>query len=140
VIDSLYETQRFRLRAERLNGFVRLRASGELDLSTARFLDEPLARLQQERATVIVDLSGVDFVGVSGLRVFLDASRRARSTGGSVVIVNCARPARRVFEVTSTLDLLDAPAVAELFDDDREWSPMQLVGAGSSGPSAMDGR
>lgn len=117
----------FHLQAERLNGFVRLLVSGELDLSTAWYLDESLVRLQQEDATVIVDLGGLTFMGVVGLRIFVEAAERARSRHGVLVIVNCSRPARRVFELTSTLDLLHARAVSELFDDDRGWTPMPLT-------------
>lgn len=117
----------FYLRAERLNGFVRLFVSGELDLATAGHLEGSLARLQQERATIIVDLAGLTFMGAVGLRIFVEAARRARSTRGVLVIVNCARPARRVFELTSTLDLLDTLAVSELFDDDRDWTPVPLT-------------
>lgn len=115
------------LRAERLNGFVRLFVSGELDLSTAWYLEESLPRLQQEGAIVIVDVGDLTFMGAAGLRIFLDAARRARSTHGVLVIVNCTRPVRRIFELTSTLDLLDVREVSELFDDDRDWTPMHLT-------------
>lgn len=127
MTDLRFAAHPFHLSAERLNGFVRLLVSGELDLSTAGYLEESLARLQQEGATVIVDLGDLTFMGVVGLRIFVDAARRARSTHGVLVIVNCSRPARRTFELTSTLDLLDAWAVSELFDDDREWTPVALT-------------
>jgi anti-anti-sigma factor len=131
-------THPFDLRAERLNGFVRLFVAGGLDLSTAGRLERSLARLQQERATIIIDLARLDFIGADGLQVLVDASRRARSTGGSLLIVNCSAPARRVFDLTSTVHLLDAPAVAELFDDDREWTPMPIVADGPAAPSVAD--
>ena len=127
----------FHLRAERLNGFVRLFVSGELDLSTTWYLEQSLVRLQQEGATVIVDLGDLTFMGAAGLRIFLDAARRAASTHGVLVIVNCDRPARRIFELTSTLDLLDAWAVSELFDDDRDWTPMQLTPVESADESSI---
>jgi anti-anti-sigma factor len=127
VADLQFPAYPFHLRAERLNGFVRLIVSGELDLTAAWYLEETIVRLQQERATVIVDLAGLTFMGAAGLRIFVDAARRARSTQGILVIVNCDRPARRVFELTSTLDLLDAWTVSELLDDDRDWTPMQLA-------------
>lgn len=120
--------QPFDLRAERMNGFVRLFVSGELDLTTAMPLRESLRGLQQERATVIVDLADVTFMGAAGLRVFVEAAQRARSSHGVLVIANCEGRARRVFELTSTSDLLDDAAVSELFGDDRDWTPMQLSG------------
>jgi anti-sigma B factor antagonist len=117
----------FHLRAERLNGFVRLLVSGELDLDTARYLEESLVHLQQERATIIVDLADLTFMSAQGLSIFMAAAKRARSTRGVIVILNCNGPVRRVFELTSTLDLLDASVVSELFDDDRDWTPVPLT-------------
>jgi anti-anti-sigma factor len=127
MADFRFAPHPFHLRAERLNGFVRLFVSGELDLSTAWYLEESLVRLQQEGAIVIVDVGELTFMGAVGLRLLLDAARRARSRHGVLVIVNCDRPARRILELTSTLDLLDAWEVSELFDDDRDWTPMQLT-------------
>jgi anti-sigma B factor antagonist len=138
MVGSGFGSPPFRLSAERLNGFVRLVASGELDLSTAEELDRSLERLQRDRATIIVDLSGLGFMGVAGVQAFADASRRARSTGGSVLIVNCPASARRVFDLTSTSELLDGQAVSGLFDDDRRWIPFDLTAA--AGPPAMEDR
>jgi anti-sigma B factor antagonist len=138
VVGFGFAVHPFGFRAERLNGFVRLVVAGELDLSTAGALDHSLEQLQRERTTLIVDLGGLEFMGVAGVRVFVAASRRAWSTGGSVLIVNCSAATRRVFELTSTSDLLDGPIVAELFDDDRDWTPMQV--AGSSGPRSVEDR
>ena len=132
MVGSKFAMHPFGLRAERLNGFVRLAVSGELDLFTAQRLEDSLAHLQREHGTVIVDLTDLEFMGVDGVRVFLDASSRARSTGGAVLITNCWGPARRVFDLTSTSDLLDGPEVAELLDDGRHWTPMDLtVGVGA---------
>jgi anti-anti-sigma factor len=127
MVDLRFAAHSFHLRAERLNGFVRLHVSGELDLSTALYLDESLVRLQQEAATVIVDLGDLTFMGAEGLRILVEAAKRARSTRGVLVIVNCSQPARRLFELTSTANLLDASAVSELFDDDRDWMPMVIA-------------
>jgi anti-anti-sigma factor len=132
MVGSPFVTDGFHLRAERLNGFVRLFASGELDLSSVKNLDQSLAQLQQPGATIIVDLAGIEFMGVAGVRVFLEASRRASLTDGAVLIVNANRSARRVFDLTSSLDLLDSPAVAEIFDDGRDWIPMNMTSAETS--------
>jgi anti-anti-sigma factor len=126
VADSTFVAPPLHLRAARLNGFVRLLVSGELDLATGGYLEETLVRLQQEHATVIVDLAGLTFMGAEGLRIFLDAARRAGSTKGILVIVNCHGGARKLFELSSASDLLDPWAVSELFDD-RDWTPMQLA-------------
>ena len=117
----------FHLRAERLNGFVRVVVAGELDLGNGWCLEETLVRLQEERATIIVDLAELTFMSASSLRIFVDAAKRARENDVVLAIVNCSRPARRVFELTSSAGLLDAVSVSELFDDDRDWSPVQLA-------------
>jgi anti-sigma B factor antagonist len=129
MVGSPFGTHAFHVRAERLNGFVRLFVSGELDLSSVENLDQSLAQLQQPGATVIVDLAGLEFMGVAGVLVLLDASRRASSTDGAVLIVNAKRSVRRVFDLTSSLGLLDSPAVAEIFEDGRDWTPMNMMSA-----------
>jgi anti-anti-sigma factor len=127
MVSLRFAPHRFQLRAERLNGFVRLLVSGELDLDTAPSLEESLVHLQQEGATIIVDLADLRFMSAQGLSIFIAAAKRARSTRGIIVIVNCNGAVRRVFELTSTLDLLDASAASELFDDGRDWTPVPLT-------------
>jgi anti-sigma B factor antagonist len=84
---------------------------GELDLSTAPWLDDELARAAAgNAATIVIDLDYVDFIDSSGLQVLIKHGcrekhhNRIRLTKGSL-------QARRLFQITGALDHL--PFVSE---------------------------
>jgi anti-anti-sigma factor len=79
---------------------------GELDLSTARLLDQELARAKATQApTIVIDLARVDFIDSSGLHVLIkhacsdQGRQRVRLTRGSPQV-------QRLFEITGALDYL----------------------------------
>ncbi|RLK53831.1 STAS domain-containing protein [Actinokineospora cianjurensis] len=81
---------------------VRLR--GDLDLATKAVVDAALTvRLARKPPLLVVDLSGVAFVGACGLTLLTDAQRRARGDGGRVAVACCAPPVLRAMEVSSLL-------------------------------------
>jgi anti-sigma B factor antagonist len=91
--------------------------SGEHDLNTAPELRGRLAAAIEERAPVVVDLSGAAFVDSSILGAVLDARRQAheRGLGFSVALSDGAQPVQRVLEVTgldSTLPVHPSRAAA----------------------------
>jgi anti-sigma B factor antagonist len=94
---------------------VRLMLSGELDMSTATSLELELQTAEARRPPVIVlDLSQLRFMGVSGLRAILDAARRARREGRQLVVTNPVPHILRLFELTAidqSLELLRSPLV-----------------------------
>lgn len=75
---------------------------GEIDIQTApellRRLDEAVEGHPGE--TVVVDLGRVTFVDSSGLGVLVVGDRRARATGGRVVVAEPAPSVRRVLDLT----------------------------------------
>src|SRR5215212_4904587 len=79
----------------------RLELRGELDMATAPVLERVIktaARSHPDR--IVLDLSGLSFVDVSGLRAILDAARSARRDGRSVVITNPMPHIVRLLELT----------------------------------------
>ena len=115
MTDFRFDDSLFHFRAERLNGSVRLVVSGELDMSNAWCLEETLVRLQRGGENVTVDLADLTFMGVAGIRLFVEAAKRTHELGGAVTIVNCNPVPLRVFDLMSTLDLPDAWALSDLF-------------------------
>jgi anti-sigma B factor antagonist len=80
---------------------VRVVADGELDLSTARRLDEALRAAEAAAAPAIVlDIDAVSFVDSTGLRVLLAAASRSRRTGNRLRLTGGAAQARRLFALT----------------------------------------
>jgi anti-sigma B factor antagonist len=77
---------------------------GELDSWTAECVVARLAPLVKSGHDVIVNLSGLSFLGTTGL-VLLDRLRRcAAGKGGSLCLQDPSAPARRLLDVTGLGD------------------------------------
>ena len=93
-------------------GAARVRVEGELDIANEPQFAAVLNRCQATSALVIVDLRGLEFLSCGGLRALLSAARRARATGGRLVVVHGPGAVRRLFEivdVTFEIELVDRP-------------------------------
>lgn len=89
-----------------------MRVEGELDIANEARFAAVLDRCQATSALVIVDLRGLEFLSCGGLHVLLSAARRARATGGRLVVVHGPGAIQRLFEivdVTLELELVDRP-------------------------------
>ncbi|WP_369638802.1 STAS domain-containing protein [Nocardia sp. JMUB6875] len=91
----------------RIDGVEVVSATGEIDSTSAGQLGTVLEQLAVPGAQLVVDLSGVEFMGSVGLTTLLVASK---STGPQGVLVVASHQVRRPIEVTG----LDA--VLPLFD------------------------
>jgi anti-anti-sigma factor len=90
-----------------VDGAVTISLQGELDLASARRMEEHFAAIdQQGPARVVIDLGGLAFIDSSGLRVLLLADARARDQGYELVLLPGQEPVQRVFEMTGALDVL----------------------------------
>ncbi|MGB5756898.1 MAG: STAS domain-containing protein [Acidimicrobiales bacterium] len=74
-------------------------AEGQIDSFTSTSLDEVLAALPADRP-ISVDLSGVDFVDSSGLRVIVRAHKRQLGGGSALTIVKPSQPVSRLLDMT----------------------------------------
>lgn len=80
-----------------------LLAVGEIDAHTAPTL---AASLDAAAPKVRLNLSGVEFVDSSGLRVLIDAHQRLQEAGGSLTIASPSPAVRRLFEISGVDDYL----------------------------------
>jgi anti-sigma B factor antagonist len=82
-------------------GRLRLALSGELDLYTATQLDDALVEAEGESWPLLVlDLSSLEFMDSSGLRLIVRSHARAEQSGRRVVVVNGPGTVARVFAAT----------------------------------------
>lgn len=88
------------------DGEVRVILAGELDLATAPEADRRLREAQAEAPRVVLDLDGLTFIDATGLRVLLDASDRATSSGGDLLVRRIRAGVRRLLELTGTEERL----------------------------------
>jgi anti-sigma B factor antagonist len=87
-------------------------AAGELDITVAAQLGDALDRVRARPGLrLIVDLSQLGFLDVSGLRLLITADERLRRGGAQELAVRgAAGIVRRIFEVVGTTSLLADPA------------------------------
>jgi anti-sigma B factor antagonist len=84
---------------------------GEIDAHVAATLAGHLDPLPGTDGDVRVDVSGVDFVDSSGLRVFIDAHQRARAADRRLVIVQPSRAVSRLLDISGLAGHLDVDSV-----------------------------
>lgn len=104
------------LETEQGDGQVRLALRGELDISSAKLLEDALETLEAGApSTLVIDLRELEFLDSTGLRTLVSADQRARDAGRRLAIVRGPEAVDRIFNVTrldERLDLVDDPAVA----------------------------
>ena len=88
------------------NGAVTVTVVGEVDTFTAPVLRSSLdAQLEQQPRELVIDLSGVQFLGSAGLAVLVETQKSARARGVELRLVATTRAVTRPLEVTGLIDL-----------------------------------
>ena len=77
-----------------------LALSGKLDATTAKtFEDRILGVINSGTQRLVVDLSQLDYVSSSGLRVFILAAKRLQTVDGKIVLCSMKDHVRQVFDL-----------------------------------------
>lgn len=99
-------TTSFDIRIVERGSSLTLVVEGELDISTARLLDDALAQVETtDAAMIVVDLDHVDFIDASGLHVLLKHACSDQN-GQRVCLTKGSPQAQRLFELTGASDHL----------------------------------
>lgn len=72
--------------------------SGEIDAHTAPAVAAAIT--SSPVSDLVIDLSAVDFVDSSGLRVLIEAHQSRESTGGSVTLAHPSAVVSRLFDIS----------------------------------------
>lgn len=89
-----------------------VRVRGEIDIATNPTFDAALASAGEAGVTLLeMDLSGVTFMGSSGLAALLRAQRLLRERGARLVLV---RPSRAVTDLLEMTKLLERFGIGEV--------------------------
>jgi anti-anti-sigma factor len=98
----------FGIQSEDRGAAVRLALTGDLDLATSREAEETIKEAEAGRPPLlVVDLSELEFMDSTGLRVILSAASRGEEEDRRVVIVKGPDVVQRVFEITRVAERLD---------------------------------
>lgn len=89
--------------------------AGELDVSASGLLDQEIDRVaaDHEPAALVLDLSGLEFMDSTGLRLVVLADARSREQGRRLALVRGSEDVQRVFEITGMDQRLEFVASAE---------------------------
>ena len=92
---------------ERKADAVILVLSGKLDATTAKtFEDRILGVINSGTLRLVVDLSQLDYVSSSGLRVFILAAKRLQTVDGKIVLCSMKDHVRQVFDLAGFSSML----------------------------------
>jgi anti-sigma B factor antagonist len=95
------EVEPLELTADHTNASTVVRVAGEIDLATApqfgAFLRDQLAHT---RAVLMIELSGVNYLGSAGLEVLLSVRAECTRRGVDLVFAECSFSVLRAFEVS----------------------------------------
>ena len=82
--------------------------TGELDVAGSALLEQELERVSEELApsALVLDLSDLDFMDSTGLRLVVTAEQRAREDNRAFALVRGNGDVQRVFEITRMSDRL----------------------------------
>ena len=107
-------------------GVVRVTVSGEIDLDTAPLLDDALGRAEDLAGAMILDLSGVEFIGCRGAQLLLATEHRVRACGDQVALDGASDVVTRLLYllgVAEMFGLTAAPTPTARPDLHIVWSP-----------------
>ena len=93
----------FQLRQQLREPAVVVQASGELDMATAPVLDRQLHMAESHLsppAPLVLDLTGITFLGSSGLTVLADHRNRCAELGVALHLVVTSRAVLRPLQIT----------------------------------------
>ena len=97
--------------ARRYANAVVLQVGGRLDQDTCEaFRGELMANVEtavRDKAAMVLDLSGVDYVSSAGLRCFVIASRRMKAEKGRIVVADLQPMVAEIFEISHFNALMD---------------------------------
>ena len=81
--------------------------SGELDIASAPNFETVLRRLEAGDARfIVVDLTNLQFIDSTGIRMFMEAEERSRRTGRRLRMLRPAPRVWRTLEICSVTDFL----------------------------------
>ena len=92
-----------------------IRVVGEIDIATCERLRDAIEPHLGPQQTIVLDLTGVEFMDSSSLHILVQARGTLTADGGSLLLRNPSLAAHRLLTIAGLEDLLEADA-----DDSNE--------------------
>lgn len=101
------------IQSERRQQTIVISLAGSLDAFTADQVRSTILRLFDEGQQVVLDMSGVQFMSSSGVRVLLEMLKRSRETGGDLRLAGTQPGVQNTLEISGMARILKAYASLE---------------------------
>jgi anti-sigma B factor antagonist len=88
------------VRPEKRGGAFVIHVTGELDLASSPILDELLSETESMAEPLVLELTGVTFMGSSGLELLMKHGERCRAAGRTMLVVANSRAVLRPISLT----------------------------------------
>lgn len=88
------------------DGSLTLALEGRLDTTTAPELEAVVKSELAEVNSLVIDMTGLEYISSAGLRVLLSA-QKVMNKQGSMVVENANDDIKEIFDVTGFMDILD---------------------------------
>lgn len=100
------------IRSERQNEVHLVQPAGEVDLAVTDLLDEEMRRAEAtDASTILLDLSGLEFIDAAGIGLLLDLCKRSRAAAADRLRIRPgAEPVKKLIRITGVEEHL--PLVA----------------------------
>jgi anti-anti-sigma factor len=106
-LDRVCEDGVLTVRVEQEGDELVVRVSGELDIASAKRLeDELLQTIDSDTSAVVLDLGGVSFIDSTGVRLLIFAAEHSRSKGVPLRILDGSAQVKEMIETSGVEDLL----------------------------------
>lgn len=90
---------------DRLDGWLNVSLSGELDADNAQRFIERVTEVHQVPDGLTITTDGLEFIDSSGISAFLRLRERVIEGGGSFVVSRPMPAVRRIFDIAGLLDV-----------------------------------
>jgi anti-sigma B factor antagonist len=91
-----------------------LQVSGRIDPSTSNQLEEEInAALSTGQSKLVLNLSEVEFISSTGLRIFLTALKKVKAQNGDVKICCMNSNVEKIFKIAGFVSLFDILSTEE---------------------------
>ena len=94
------------IRKETVNGKTVLYLNGRLDTSNSSILENEINEALAETNDLELDLTKLEYMSSSGLRVILLAQKQIKAKGGSLVVSNVNEYIMEIFDITGFSNIL----------------------------------
>lgn len=81
---------------------------GRLDVYYSSEIENELEQLiQGGKKNLILNLSGIEYLSSSGLRIFIAVSRKLKEINGQLKLVKLNETAKKIFKIVELIDMFD---------------------------------